>query len=108
MTNSLFNKEYLNKCIHVYKTYIKNKIEFIWNIGKIYIIWVIIYFSATQLYQYFCVPFSFMGFMVSPILVTAPYCIALRWCIVNGAEVITSMWLILGSWLVGMLVTTTN
>jgi len=108
MVIALFSREKFDLCKNIYQQYMINKIKYIWTIGKIYIIWILLYFFSSQLYLYFCVPFSFIGFLTSPILVTAPYCIALRWCMVNGADVITSMWLVLGSWLVSMLVTTAN
>ena len=84
--------------------FIKKCLNHIWNIGKIYIIWIILYYIASQLYFSYCVPFTILGFITAPILVTTPYCMAFRWCITHGAEVITSMWIILGSWLVSLLV----
>ena len=84
---------------------LKKYIKYIWTVGKIYIIWIFLYYVSSHLYTYYCVPFTIVGFITAPMLVNAPHCVALRWCITHGAEVITSMWLILGTWLVSLLIT---
>ena len=77
-----------------------------WRIAGIYVIWMFIHYIASHLYTYFCVPYTFLGFIAAPFLVTSPHCAGLRWCIVHGAETITAMWVIIGTWLVTLLVRT--
>jgi hypothetical protein len=63
-----------------------------------------IHYIASHLYTYFCVPYTFLGFIAAPFLVTSPHCAGLRWCIVHGAETITAMWVVIGTWFVTLLV----
>jgi hypothetical protein len=32
-------------------------------------------------------------------MVAAPHCSAFRWCIINGANNISTMWVVFGTWL---------
>ena len=78
----------------------KKTVKEIWFVGKIYIIWMFIYYIAANSYSYFCTPFTFYGFIMTPFLVPLPHCVGLRWCIQHGSEVITAMWVLIGSWLI--------
>jgi hypothetical protein len=69
----------------------------------IYLLWIMLHFFASHLYIKFCVPASFIGFIVSPFLTTTPHCQGLRWVIYNGANTINNMWIIIGSWLTSSL-----
>ena len=80
--------------------YGKKLAEHIWFVGKIYIIWMFIYYIAANLYSYFCAPITIWGFIAAPFMVPLPHCIGLRWCIQHGSEVITAMWVMLGSWII--------
>jgi len=100
----MINKDVIYNYLFIILDFIKWNLNQLWNVGKIYIIWILVYYIASQLYFIYCVPLTVMGFMTAPILVTSPYCMAFRWCITHGAEVITSMWLILGTWLISLLV----
>tara|TARA_X000000368_G_C22962788_1_gene681751 strand:+ start:939 stop:1109 length:171 start_codon:yes stop_codon:yes gene_type:complete len=40
-----------------------------------------------------------MGVAFSPVMTMTPHCQAMRWCIVQGASSINSMWLSLGTWM---------
>ncbi len=82
------------------KEHSKQMARFIWSVGKIYIVWVLIYYFASNYYSYFCAPNTLLGIFAAPFLVPLPHCVGLRWCIQHGAEVITAMWVIFGSWLI--------
>lgn len=71
-----------------------------WFVGKIYIVWIYIYYIAAISYSHLCAPATLWGLLTAPFLVPLPHCVALRWCIQHGSEVITAMWLVLGSWFV--------
>lgn len=72
----------------------------VFSLVGIYIIWIIIHYISAQMYINLCVPTGLYGFLGSPFLAPALHCQALRWCIYNGGNTITHMWLTLGSWLV--------
>lgn len=72
----------------------------VWFVGKIYIVWIFIYYISVNSYSYFCAPTTLWGFLIAPFLVPLPHCVGLRWCIQHGSDVITAMWVMLGSWLV--------
>ena len=110
-------------CENTYIAYILNKIpSLLINIGNvickvihvtisvygIYFIWTMLHFFASHLYIKFCVPLSFMGFIVSPFMTATPHCQGLRWIIFNGANMINNMWLIVGSWVCSILLITTH
>ena len=61
-------------------------------------LWILLHFVTPHLYVYFCTPATIMGFAMSPFIATTPHCIALRWCIYNSGSVITSMWMLVGTW----------
>ncbi len=74
----------------------------------IIMLWIFLHFATPHLYVYFCTPATLMGFVASPFIATAPHCIALRWCIYNSGNIITSMWMLIGAWLVRKLLDQKN
>lgn len=86
------------------KDFAKNTFKYIWQVAGIYILWIFIHYISSHLYIYFCTPYSFLGFLTAPLLVASPHCSGLRWCIFHGAQTITSMWIVFGSWLITLLV----
>ena len=85
----------------------RSKIQYISRIVSqyfgIYIIWVLIHYMSAHIYTKICVPSGLFGFVLSFILTPSPYCYTLRWIIFNGGNYITSMWVILGMWIVNKL-----
>jgi hypothetical protein len=77
----------------------------VFEIGGIYVAWIFIHYVASYLYIYFCVPPSFMGFIMSPFLVATPQCVGLRWAVTTGANTIHAMWGVVGVWICGKLLT---
>lgn len=99
--------EYILNTIPVIFIDIGNTISKVINIAislyGIYFVWTMLHFFASHLYIKFCVPFSFIGFVLSPFMTATPHCQGLRWLIVNGANMINNMWVIIGSWVCSVL-----
>lgn len=81
------------------KTYSYSITKTIFDASKIYLMWVLFHYIAAHMYVYFCAPATLGGLLLSPFLMSAPHCVALRWAVHNGADVVHAMWLILGTWL---------
>ena len=43
-------------------------------------------------------PFTISGLLLSPFMSSAPHCIALRWLIIEGSNVILTMWIVFGTY----------
>ena len=80
--------------------YANKAFMYVWKIGGIYIVWCSLHHITSQLYVYYCTPYTIWGFIAAPFMVATPQCTGLRWCIMHGAETIISMWLVLGAWFV--------
>lgn len=80
--------------------------KFINGLAGLYLLWVFIHFIAAQLYVYYCAPLTILGFIMSPFMVATPHCHAIRWCITNGANNITTMWVTFGTWVASKLALT--
>ncbi len=65
----------------------------------IYLGWILIHYIAAHLYTYMCVPLTWYGFILSPLMVAAPHCQGLRWVVYNGGLTIINMWLVFGTWI---------
>jgi hypothetical protein len=86
-------------CIYNSGRYIYFALKFIIQISGIYIIWIVLHFTAAHLYTTLCVPNNIIGLLMSPFLTATPHCQGLRWIIYNAANVINNMWLVFGAWL---------
>ena len=73
------------------------------SVYGIYFVWTMLHFFASHLYIKLCVPLSFIGLVISPFMTATPHCVGLRWLIINGANMINNMWLIIGSWVCSVL-----
>jgi len=69
-----------------------------------YCAWIIFHNIAAHLYVYLCAPLTFMGFIVTPFVVAAPHCQALRWVVYNGGITVINMWAILGAWIASKII----
>jgi len=78
-------------------------IKQVWRVSGIYLVWTILHFCASQLYTKFCTPLNLIGFISSPFLVTTPHCQAFKWCINNGSDALSSMWIVFGTWIISHL-----
>ena len=70
------------------------------QVTHLYILWVALYFIASHLHTQLCVPFTWYGIIMAPIMATTPPCQALRWLIYNGGNSIITMWIITGTALI--------
>ena len=88
--------------------YIGNKIVTliycIYVTSKVYVLWILLHYFASHLYVYYCVPKTVVGFIMSPFLIASPQCHSLRWIVYNGANIISNMWVILGTWLCSIMI----
>ncbi len=78
---------------------IYNATIFVFAVGKLYLLWILLHYFASHFYIKYCVPPTFMGLIVSPFFVPTPHCKALRWVIYNGGLTIESMFVMMGLWL---------
>ena len=81
--------------------------EFI-NCVSMYIIWIILHYSCSNIYSYHCTPLTITGFLLSPFYAVSPQCKALRWVIYNSGNSIEAMWFIIGSLIVKKLIPYNN
>ena len=64
----------------------------------IYLLWITLHYTSSHLYVKVCTHPSVYGFLLSPIVVDAPYCSAIRWTIYHGAAQIKLMWVFFGGY----------
>jgi len=103
-SNSSQQKTATSKMISTEETCIifrtaSNFVLVVYDASKIYLLWAFLHFCASQLYVPTCSPYSFWGFIITPILAVTPQCKALRWVISTGGSTMETMWVILGVWL---------
>jgi hypothetical protein len=68
-------------------------LSWIYSACGYYIMWILLHYAAIHLYPEFCAPYTILGFILSPFMVSAPHCIAMRWIISEGSSIITAMWI---------------
>ena len=69
-----------------------------------YIMWILLHYAAIHLYPEFCAPYTILGFILSPFMISAPYCLAMRWIISEGSNIIIAMWIAIGGVIVNKIV----
>jgi hypothetical protein len=74
-------------------------LKFFYDIAGFFILWITIHFCAANLYYRFCAEPTFIGYIKSIFVAQTPHCIAMRWVIYNGGNIINSMWLSIALWL---------
>jgi len=62
--------------------------------------WILAHYAASNLYSQLCTPNTFLGFIASPFMVNTPQCVGLRWIVDQGSSTISSMWTMLGVWII--------
>lgn len=70
-----------------------------YNASGLYLFWICLHYIGANMYTYYCVPSFFQGFIMSPFLVSAPHCKAIRWVVHNGGNTIDNMWIMLATWI---------
>lgn len=105
--DNIFFKNIYNYIYFLLK-YIYKSIKFIINITGLYIIWIILHYTASHLYIKLCVPNNLIGFLMSPFMTATPHCQGLRWVIYNAAIMINNMWVLFGAWICSTLLFINN
>jgi hypothetical protein len=104
----IFNFATIKEYTYATVLYISNKIVTIvyctYVTSKVYVLWILLHYFASHLYVYYCVPKTIVGFIMSPFLIASPQCHSLRWIVYNGANIISNMWVILGTWLCSIMI----
>jgi hypothetical protein len=80
-------------------------VQYVYSASSLYLFWIMLHYFSTQMYVYYCAPRGIYGFLISPFLVAAPHCRAIRWIIHNGGNMVDNMWIILGTWLCSKIIT---
>ena len=80
-------------------------VQYMYGASSLYLFWIMLHYCSSQMYVYYCAPRGFYGFFISPFLVAAPHCRAIRWIIHNGGNMVDNMWIILGTWLCSKIIT---
>jgi hypothetical protein len=75
-------------------------ITFIYSMFGYYLMWIILHYLAVHLYPMYCAPLTITGFILSTFMVSAPHCIAMRWLITEGSNVIVTMWFAVGAYVI--------
>lgn len=78
---------------------VKPVVIYAYNASGLYLFWICLHYAAANMYTYYCVPSFFQGFIMSPFLVSAPHCKAIRWVVHNGGNTIDNMWIMLATWI---------
>ncbi len=73
-------------------------ISILYSMFGYYIMWISLHYVAVHLYPTYCAPLTVMGFILSPFMVSAPHCVAMRWLVVEGSNVIVTMWVAIGAY----------
>ena len=74
-------------------------IKFIIRVSGIYLLWICLHYACSHLYVKLCVPNTVIGFLISPFMIATPHCQGLRWIVYNAANMITNMWIVIGTWI---------
>ena len=81
------------------RAFIYNTCAFVFKVSGVYLVWILMHYTASHLYVQFCVPKTIVGFIMSPFMTATPHCQGLRWIVYNAANMINNMWIILGTWI---------
>jgi hypothetical protein len=79
--------------------YILNTFKVGLSLYGVYLLWILLHYGASHLYVEYCVPRTWVGVIISPLLTSTPHCQGLRWIIYNGGNQINNMWITIGSWI---------
>ena len=74
------------------------------TVSGAYVLWILAHYVSSHLYVSWCVPRTVIGFVISPFLIPAPHCQALRWAIYNGGTNVMTMWGALSLWVLNKVV----
>ena len=63
----------------------------------IYTSWITTHYIASQLYNEYCVNWSWRGYLMSPFTVTSPICKGLNWVVYESSNSVSSFFVFAGS-----------
>jgi hypothetical protein len=75
----------------------------IWNSVKLYLLWALIHYLTTNLYQHYCAGRTIMGFVASSLNTQMPHCKALGWLQMVSVKTLDSYWTLVVTFVVGKL-----
>jgi hypothetical protein len=58
-----------------------------------------LHFVLPRIYIYACIPFTFVGILLSPFMAQSPHCKAIMWALNTSIDTIQKMFLLLVTWL---------
>lgn len=99
------NMEKIMERYHNCKTILLNNMSWLKYPVSIYILWIIGHFISANIYAYHCTHLSFTGFFISPFITGTPYCRGILWITTKGSDVITNMWILIGTTLTTSILT---
>lgn len=79
--------------------------KFMYRVSAIYVFWILLHYTTAHMYVRFCAAPGLYGLIVSPFLISAPHCIAMRWVFAKGGTIIEGMWILAGTWLCSKIIT---
>ena len=79
--------------------------KFTSQVAGVYLTWITLHYGAAHLYTKFCAHDTVVGFILSPFMVVAPHCRALRWVVSTASGVIENMWIVFGTWVCANILT---
>ena len=80
----------------------------IYSMFGYYLMWITLHYLAVHLYPIYCAPLTITGFILSTFMVSAPHCVAMRWLIAQGANVIITMWVATGAYAIQLMLRRPN
>ena len=80
----------------------------IYSLFGYYLMWISLHYAAVHMYPIYCAPLNLVGFILSPFMISAPHCIAMRWLIMEGSNVIITMWVTIGAYIIQILLRRSN
>ena len=80
----------------------------IYSMFGYYLMWITLHYLAVHLYPIYCAPLTITGFILSTFMVSAPHCVAMRWLITQGANVIITMWVATGAYAIQLMLRRPN
>ena len=102
-------------CVHLVWSIVKVIPPILWflftaiySMFGYYLMWVTLHYLAIHLYPIYCAPLTITGFILSPFMVSAPHCIAMRWLVNEGASVIITMWVAIGVYAIQLMLRRPN
>ena len=70
---------------------------------KLNVFWTAMHWCSVQLYQKFCIPSTFSGYIFTPIMTQAPHCKLLIWCHTTSVDAFNSLRSVFVSFMVAVI-----